>query len=88
MSVIASTLQNKTAQLSSKLIQPFTGSKKIFVQGSREDLRVGMREVSCSSTASSFGEEENPPITIYDTSGPYSDPDVMVDLLQGLSHRQ
>ena len=85
MSAITNTLQNKTAQLSSELTQPFTGSKKIFVQGSREDLSVGMREVNCSSTASSFGEEENPPITIYDTSGPYSDSDVTVDLLQGLS---
>ncbi|MYB89651.1 MAG: phosphomethylpyrimidine synthase ThiC, partial [Proteobacteria bacterium] len=40
--------------------------------------------VQCSATAASFGEEVNPPITIYDTSGPYSDPDMEVDLLQGL----
>ena len=44
-----------------------------------------MREVECAGTASNFGVEENPPITVYDTSGPYSDPDISVDLLHGLS---
>ncbi len=84
MSAIASSIREKSAQLSSDVQQPLPGSRKIYVQGSREDLKVGMREVQCSATAASFGEEVNPPITIYDTSGPYSDPDMEVDLLQGL----
>ena len=84
MSAIASSIREKSAQLSSDVQQPLSGSRKIYVQGSREDLKVGMREVQCSATAASFGEEANPPITIYDTSGPYSDPDMEVDLLQGL----
>ncbi|MCY3804118.1 MAG: phosphomethylpyrimidine synthase ThiC [Gammaproteobacteria bacterium] len=84
MSAIASSIREKSAQLSSDVQQPLSGSRKIYVQGSREDLKVGMREVQCSATAASFGEEVNPPITIYDTSGPYSDPDMEVDLLQGL----
>ncbi len=84
MSVITNTLQDKTAQLSVDLAQAFPGARKIYVQGSRADLQVGMREVSCAVTPSSFGVEENPPITIYDTSGPYSDPKIPVDLWQGL----
>ncbi len=84
MSAIASSMQEKSAQLSSDIQQPLPGSRKIYVRGSREDLKVGMREVQCSATAASFGEEANPPITVYDTSGPYSDPDIEVDLLQGL----
>ena len=84
MSATASSMREKSAQLSSDVQQPLPGSRKIYVQGSREDLKVGMREVQCSATAASFGEETNPPITVYDTSGPYSDPDVEVDLLQGL----
>ena len=84
MSAIADSIKNNSAKLSEEFVQPFSGSRKIYVQGSREDIRVGMREVSCASTAASFGEEENPPITLYDTSGPYTQPGVEIDLLQGL----
>ncbi len=84
MSAIAKSLHDKSAQLSSDLTQPFSGSRKIYVQGSRKDLRVAMREVACSNTSTSFGVEENPPITIYDTSGPYSEANSKVDLQQGL----
>ena len=68
MSAIADSIKNNSAKLSEEFVQPFSGSRKIYVQGSREDIRVGMREVSCASTAASFGEEENPPITLYDLS--------------------
>ena len=60
------------------------GSSKVYVQGSRADIRVGMREVHQSATEASFGEEENPPIPVYDRAGLYSDPDHQVDLLKGL----
>ena len=56
MSAIAKSIQSKTAQLSSEITAPFTGSTKIYLQGSRDDLKVGMREVHCSNTPSSFGE--------------------------------
>ncbi|MEM7401921.1 MAG: phosphomethylpyrimidine synthase ThiC, partial [Pseudomonadota bacterium] len=85
MSATADSIQNKSAQLSDELTQPFSGSQKIYVQGSRDDINVGMREVSCANTSASFGEEENPPITIYDTSGPYTHPSAQIDLLQGLA---
>ena len=85
MSAVVDSIQSKSAQLSSELTRPFTGSRKIYMQGSRNDIKVGMREVVCSSNSSSFGKEENPPITLYDTSGPYTDPQANIDLLQGLA---
>ena len=88
MSAIADTIKNKSTQLSKELTQPFSGSHKIYIEGTRKDLQVGMREVSCVNTSTSFGEEENPPITVYDTSGPYSDPEITADLLQGLSRKR
>ena len=63
---------------------PFAASRKIHVSGSRPDVRVPMREVTQSPTPSSFGAEENPPVNVYDTSGPFSDPEVSIDLLRGM----
>jgi phosphomethylpyrimidine synthase len=54
------------------------GSRKIHVEGSRPDIRVAMREVDLEPSA---GE---PPVRIYDTSGPYTDPAAQVDITQGL----
>ncbi len=65
-------------------VQPFPNSRKIYVPGSRDDLRVPMREISCSDTLTSAGTEQNPPVTVYDTSGPYTDPDVSIDIRRGL----
>src|SRR4051812_38860234 len=63
-------------------------SKKIFVPGTLHNIKVAMREVSVSPTKTkSFGMEEiipNPPVTIYDTSGAYTDPDVTIDITKGL----
>jgi len=65
--------------------QPFPNSRKIYIEGSRPDIRVPMREVSLSPTTTRTGLEENPPILIYDTSGPYTDPDVEISLEHGLN---
>lgn len=65
-------------------IQPFAASEKIYVTGSRADLRVPMRCISQSDTPTAQGPEKNPAVTVYDTSGPYTDPSVAVDLRQGL----
>ncbi len=73
------------AALSAAAIAPYPASRKIFVVGSRPDLRVGMREVTQSATPSSQGAEENPPVTVYDTSGPYTDPTARIDLRAGLA---
>ncbi|TCV84240.1 phosphomethylpyrimidine synthase ThiC [Sulfurirhabdus autotrophica] len=65
-------------------IKPLPNSRKVYVQGSRDDIRVPMREISQSDTTASFGAETNPPIFVYDTSGPYTDPDVKIDIRTGL----
>ncbi len=72
-------------QLSAQITQPISGSRKIYVEGSRPDIQVPMREVEQEDTASSFGAEVNPPITVYDTSGAYTDPNIDIDLLKGLA---
>ncbi len=84
MSAIPEDFLKKTAQLSEEVTRPFGGSKKIYVEGSRPDIRVPMREISQAATHTDNGLEENPPITVYDTSGPYSDPDIKVDLMKGM----
>lgn len=66
-------------------VQPLPQSKKIYVDGSRPDIRVPMREISQSDTPAAFGAEKNAPITVYDTSGPYTDPHVQIDIRKGLS---
>jgi phosphomethylpyrimidine synthase len=65
-------------------IQPFAASEKVYIQGGRADIRVPMRKVSQSDTPTSTGAQTNPPIYVYDTSGPYTDPAVTVDLRHGL----
>ncbi|MES2257922.1 MAG: phosphomethylpyrimidine synthase ThiC [Pseudomonadota bacterium] len=73
-----------TAEVDSAAIAPLPNSRKIYVQGSRPDIRVPMREISQSDTPASFGFEKNPPIYVYDTSGPYTDPDAKIDIRSGL----
>jgi len=84
MSAIPDEFIKNTARLSEEVTRPFSNSKKIYIQGSREDVRVGMREIQQSDTSDSLGFEVNPPITVYDTSGPFSDPDIEIDLMKGL----
>ena len=72
------------ARVDAAAVQPFPNSRKIYVQGSRPDLRVPMREIRQADTPASFGAEPNPPIYVYDTSGPYTDPEAQVDIRRGL----
>ncbi len=74
-----------TATVDEAAIQPLPNSRKIYVQGSRPDLQVPMREVSQSDTPASFGAEKNPPVYVYDTSGPYTDPSAKIDIRSGLA---
>ncbi len=74
-----------TASVDEAAIQPLPNSRKIYVQGSRPDIQVPMREISQSDTPASFGAEKNPPVFVYDTSGPYTDPNVKIDIRSGLS---
>ncbi|PZP25209.1 phosphomethylpyrimidine synthase ThiC [Pseudomonas kuykendallii] len=72
------------ARVDQQSIQPFPRSQKIYVQGSRPDIRVPMREISLDVTPTAFGGEINAPVLVYDTSGPYTDPAVQIDLRKGL----
>lgn len=73
-----------TARLSDEVTKPFPASRKRYAVGSRPDIRVPMREVRLTPTQTAAGSEDNPPIFIYDTSGPYTDPEARIDLLAGL----
>ncbi|MCZ8514027.1 phosphomethylpyrimidine synthase ThiC [Paenibacillus filicis] len=65
-------------------VSSFPGSKKVYVQGSREDLKVPMREITLTPTVSSDGEQMNPPVRVYDSSGPYTDAEYVTDIRHGL----
>ncbi|WP_341648307.1 phosphomethylpyrimidine synthase ThiC [Thauera humireducens] len=73
-----------TAQVDEAAIAPLPNSRKIYVEGSRPDIRVPMREITQSDTPASFGAEPNPPVFVYDCSGPYSDPAAKIDIRSGL----
>ena len=75
---------NETASLDPEALKSFAKSKKVYITGSRPDLKVPFREISLSDTPSSFGAEKNPPVMVYDTSGPYTDPDYQIDIRNGL----
>ena len=64
-------------------------SEKVYVTGSRPDMRVPMRKITQSPTPTDMAqsgqiEEENPPVYVYDTSGPYTDKQVKIDIRDGL----
>jgi phosphomethylpyrimidine synthase len=76
---------SQTALVDNAAVQALPNSRKIYVTGSRADIRVAMREISQSDTPASMGAEKNPPIYVYDCSGPYTDPDVNIDIRSGLA---
>ena len=84
MSAIPEDFVTRTAALSDEVTRPFANSRKIHVQGSRPDIRVPMREVTQTPTQMNEGVEQNPPLYIYDTSGPYTDPAVNIVLMRGM----
>ncbi|WKU20109.1 phosphomethylpyrimidine synthase ThiC [Advenella alkanexedens] len=73
-----------TAQVDNAAVQSLPRSRKIYEQGSRPDIRVPFREISQDDTPTMFGGEKNPPLTVYDTSGPYTDSTVRIDIRKGL----
>ncbi len=78
-----------TAHVDDAAIKPLPNSRKAYVEGSRPDIRVPMREITQADTVAMMGGnesiEKNPPIYVYDCSGPYSDPDAKIDIRNGLS---
>jgi len=74
-----------SAHVDEAAVRPLPRSGKIYVEGTRPDVRVPMREISQSDTPAAFGAEANPPICVYDTSGPYTDPAARIDVRSGLA---
>lgn len=80
--------QDKIPSQSAITREPFPASKKIYVPGKIHDIKVAMREISLNDTIDKFNEEQpaekNAPVTVYDTSGPFTDPSVEIDVKKGL----
>ncbi|MGH8274965.1 MAG: phosphomethylpyrimidine synthase ThiC [Gammaproteobacteria bacterium] len=85
MNAIVEDVQRRTHQLSEEATRPWPSSRRVYAVGSRPDLRVALREVLQTPTQDMHGAEDNPPIPVYDTSGPYTDPEADIDLTRGLA---
>src|SRR4051794_16891629 len=79
----------QTAHVDAAAVKPLPSSRKVYVEGSRADIRVPMREIAQSDTPAvvngNAGAEKNPPLYVYDTSGPYTDPQARIDIRAGLA---
>ena len=73
-----------SAHVDEAAVQPLPRSRKVYVEASRPDIRVPMREISQTDTPAAFGAEPNPAVYVYDTSGPYTDPGARIDIRAGL----
>lgn len=73
-----------TATVDTAVTVPFPQSRKVYVTGSRADIRVPFREIALSRASAAYGGTQYPPLTVYDTSGPYTDPNADIDIQQGL----
>ncbi|HXF80837.1 MAG TPA: phosphomethylpyrimidine synthase ThiC [Usitatibacter sp.] len=73
------------AHVDDAAVRPLPRSSKVYVAGSRADIRVPMRRIEQTDTPASFGAEKNPPVYVYDTSGPYTDPAARIDIRSGLA---
>ncbi|HZC02867.1 MAG TPA: phosphomethylpyrimidine synthase ThiC, partial [Gammaproteobacteria bacterium] len=84
MNAVPESFDRPIAHVDEQVVQPFPNSHKIYVQGSRADIKVPMREIGLADTSTYMGHEKNPPIWVYDTSGPYTDPAINIDIHSGM----
>ena len=84
MNAVPDNILNQNAELDPQVTAPLPGSRKIYVPGSRADLQVPMREIAQQPSVSKGVPLANKPVYVYDTSGPYTDPDRTVDIRKGL----
>ena len=87
-SSVAHSVENpriRAAELAAEMTSPMPGSEKVYVEGSRPDIRVPMRKISQADTPSMFGATENPDFYVYDTSGPYTDANAEIDVTRGIA---
>jgi phosphomethylpyrimidine synthase len=77
---------SETAKVDELSTQPFPGSIKLQIEGSQSDIQVGLREIQLTPTTLADDKTEyNAPVRVYDTSGPYSDPEQTIDIRKGLT---
>jgi phosphomethylpyrimidine synthase len=81
------TIQDIASKQENISCKPFAGSRKIYLNGELYPIKIAMREIILSPTKLVTGQsEENPPVIVYDTSGPYTDENTTIDIKKGL-HR-
>ncbi|MGH8538573.1 MAG: phosphomethylpyrimidine synthase ThiC [Gammaproteobacteria bacterium] len=85
MNAVPERVSDDIGGLDAEALKPFPNSRKSHAIGRAANMRVPMREVRQSQAATSAGTEQHPSITLYDTSGPYSDPSITIDIRRGLS---
>ncbi|MEY8845915.1 phosphomethylpyrimidine synthase ThiC [Bacillus safensis] len=76
--------EKKSVPSNQSLLSSFDGSHKVYEKGSRPDILVPKREITLSHTATEAGDIKNEPVRVYDTSGPYTDENVHIDVTKGL----
>ena len=85
MSAIPEEFLSKTAKVNDASVKAFPNSKKITIKGSRDDIRVPMREIALTELSDAEDDaDQQRSVLVYDTSGPYTDPDVNIDIRAGL----
>ena len=73
-------------ELNKQMLEPISGSKKVYIKGELHNLEVAMREIMLSDTIESDGTvSKNPPLRVYDTSGPFTDPSVKINIEEGIN---
>jgi phosphomethylpyrimidine synthase len=85
MSAKSEDIAHETTELTVEAVRPFPRSSKVYVEGAQPGVRVGMRQVKQDDTPAMFGFEKNSALILYDTSGPYTDPEAGIDLRRGLA---
>ncbi|MEB2270014.1 phosphomethylpyrimidine synthase ThiC [Bacillus safensis] len=76
--------EKKSVPSNQSLLSSFDGSHKVYEKGSRPDILVPKREITLSHTVTEAGDIQNAPVRVYDTSGPYTDENVHIDVTKGL----
>ncbi|MFP7463735.1 phosphomethylpyrimidine synthase ThiC [Bacillus safensis] len=76
--------EKKSVPSNQSLLSSFDGSRKVYEKGSRPDILVPKREIALSHTVTEAGDIKNEPVRVYDTSGPYTDENVHIDVTKGL----
>ncbi len=85
MNAVPERVSDDIGGLDAEALKPFPNARKRYAVGRAADIKVPMREVTQSPAVTSSGAEQNPSISLYDTSGPYSDPSITIDIRRGLS---